>query len=51
MVKFRDPWKEQMQQEVAEKYALYKKVAKLQRENEKLKKEVDTLKKHVNIKI
>lgn len=51
MVRFVDAHKEQLQQEVAEKYKLYKRIAQLVEENRRLQKKVDRLQRRVNIKI
>jgi len=51
MVRFVDAHKEQLQQEVAEKYKLYKRIAQLVEENQRLQKKVDRLQRHATIKI
>ena len=51
MVRFIDAHKEQLQQEVAEKYKLYKRIAQLVEENQRLQKKVDRLQRRATIKI
>jgi regulator of replication initiation timing len=51
MVRFINAHREQLQQEVAEKYKLYKRIAQLVEENQRLQKEVDRLQRRANIKI
>jgi|DEB0MinimDraft_10_1074344.scaffolds.fasta_scaffold120549_2 regulator of replication initiation timing len=51
MVRFVDAHKEQLQQEVAEKYKLYKRIAQLVEENQRLQKKVDRLQRRATIKI
>lgn len=51
MVRFVNAHKEQLQQEVAEKYKLYKRIAQLVEENQRLQKKVDRLQRRATIKI